>query len=87
MPATFILKGKITDSALGTPVPNALVKIIAGTGTNFGKSAVTKASGRYKMVGVKPEKIILEVSLSYKPKSKMLTVSGNTTVDLTLVKA
>ena len=26
MPATYTLKGKITDSALGTPVPNALVK-------------------------------------------------------------
>jgi hypothetical protein len=86
MAATFTLKGKITDSALATPVPNALVKIVAGTGTNFGKSAVTNATGRYKMTGVKPEKIILEVALSYKPSQKMLTVSGNTTVDLSLVK-
>ena len=86
MPATYTLKGKITDSALGTPVPNALVKIVAGTGTNFGKSAITDAKGRYKITGVKPEKIIVEAALSYKPKGKMLTVSANTTVDLTLVK-
>jgi len=47
---------------------------------------VTNATGPYKMTGVKPEKIILEVALSYKPSQKMLTVSGNTTVDLSLVK-
>ena len=86
MPATYTLKGKITDAAMGTPVPNVLVKIVAGTGTNFGKSAVTNASGRYVMTGVKPEKIILEAALSYKPKDKMLTVVGNTLVDLALSK-
>jgi len=86
MPATFTLKGKITDATLRTPVPNALVKIVAGTGTNFGKSATTNRAGRYKMPGVKPEKIIVEVSLAYKPKEKMLTVSRNTAVNLALVK-
>jgi hypothetical protein len=35
---------------------------------------------------VKPEKIILEAALAYKPKGKMLTVAGNTTVDLALAK-
>jgi protocatechuate 3,4-dioxygenase beta subunit len=86
MPATYTLKGKITDAATGAAVRNALVKIVAGTGSNFGKSAVTNASGRYKITGVKPEKIILEASLAYKPKQKMLTVSANTTVNLALSK-
>ena len=86
MPTTFTLKGKITDAVMGTPVPNTLVKIVAGTGTNFGKSAITNAAGKYKITGVKPEKIILEAALSYKPKQKMLTVSANTTVDLPLTK-
>ena len=53
---TYTLKGKITDAALGTPVPNALVKIVAGSGANFGKSAVTNANGRYKITGVTPER-------------------------------
>jgi hypothetical protein len=86
MPATFTVKGKITDAATGTAVPNALVKIVAGTGTNFGKSAVTSSSGRYKITGVIPEKIILEASLAYKPQEQMVTVSANTTVDLALSK-
>jgi protocatechuate 3,4-dioxygenase beta subunit len=85
MPA-FTLKGKITDAATGTAVPNALVKIVSGTGTNFGKSAVTNASGRYTMTGVKPEKIIVEAALAYKPQDQILTVSGNTTLNLALTK-
>ena len=85
MPATCTLKGKIMDAATGAAVWNALVKIVSGT-SNFGKSAVTSSSGRYKITGVKPEKIILEASLEYKPKEKMLTVSANTTVNLALTK-
>lgn len=87
MPATYTVKGKITDAGTGKTVRNALVKIVAGTGTNFGKSGVTNASGRYKITGVKPEKIILEASLSYKPKEQMVTVSANTTVNLAMTKA
>jgi protocatechuate 3,4-dioxygenase beta subunit len=86
MPATYTLKGKITDAATGAAVRNALVKIVAGSGSNFGKSAKTNSSGRYKITGVKPEKIIVEASLAYKPKEKMLTVSANTTVNLALAK-
>ena len=86
MPATYTLKGRITDAATGLAVRNALVKIVAGTGTNFGKSAVTNSVGRYTITGVKPEKIIIEASLTYKPKEKMLTVSANTTVNLALSK-
>jgi protocatechuate 3,4-dioxygenase beta subunit len=85
MPATFTLKGKVKDATMGTAVPNALVKIVGGT-ANFGKSAITNSAGRYKITGVKPEKIILEAALSYKPKGQMLTVSGNTTVDFSLTK-
>jgi hypothetical protein len=84
MPATYTLKGTVTDAATGKPVPNALVKIVAGAGSNFGKSAVTKSSGRYKIPGVIPEKIILEASLCYKPMEQMLTVSASTTVDFAL---
>jgi hypothetical protein len=85
MPTTYKLKGKITDATTGLAVRNALVKIVGGT-LNFGKSAVTNASGRYTMTGVQPEKIILEASLAYQPKAKMLTVSANTTVNLALSK-
>lgn len=87
MPATYTLKGQITDAVTGDGVRNAMVKIVAGSGTNFGKTAMTNSSGRYKITGVKPEKIIIEASLSYKPKEKMLTLSGNTTADLSLSKA
>ena len=85
MPATFTLKGKIKDSATGAAVRNALVKIVGGT-SNFGKSAVTNSKGKYKITGVKPEKIILEASLAYKPKGQMFTVAANTTVNFALVK-
>jgi hypothetical protein len=81
---TYTLKGKITDAATGLAVRNATVKIVSGAGTNFGKTAVTNASGNYKMTGITPEKIIIEASLAYKPKDQMLTVSGNTTVNLAL---
>jgi hypothetical protein len=87
MPTTFTLKGKITDAATGLRIPNTLVKIVAGTGTNFGKSAVTNASGRYKITGVKPEKIILEAAIAYKPKGKMKVISANTTIDFALDKS
>jgi len=86
MPSTYTLKGKITDSSTGAAVRNAMVKIVAGTGTNFGKSALTNNQGRYKITGVKPEKIIVEASLAYQPKEKMLTVSANTTINLALSK-
>jgi hypothetical protein len=82
---TYTLKGKITDAATGAAVPNALVKIVSGT-LNFGKSAVTSSSGRYKITGVEPEKIILEAALAYTPKDQILTVSANTTVDFALTK-
>jgi Carboxypeptidase regulatory-like domain len=85
MPATYKLKGKITDAATGKGVGNAMVKIVGGT-LNFGKTAMTNSSGRYTMTGVKPEKIIIEASLAYQPKAKMLTVSMNTTVNLALSK-
>jgi protocatechuate 3,4-dioxygenase beta subunit len=85
MPSTYTLKGKITDAGTGAAVRNATVKIIGGT-LNFGKTAYTNSHGRYRITGVKPEKIIIEASLMYQPKSKMLTVSGTTTVDLSLSK-
>jgi hypothetical protein len=86
MPPTFTLKGKITDAATGLRLPNALVKIVGGT-LNFGKSAVTNSSGRYKITGVKPEKIILEAALAYKPLGKMKVISTNTTIDFKLTKS
>ena len=86
MPTTYTLKGTITDAATGAGIPNVLVKIVAGTGSNFGKSVVTSSSGRYKMTGVKPEQIIVEASLAYTPKEQMLTVSANAVVNLALVK-
>ncbi|HEY7291888.1 MAG TPA: carboxypeptidase-like regulatory domain-containing protein [Vicinamibacterales bacterium] len=86
MPPTYTLKGRITDSQTGASVRNAMVKIVAGSGGNFGKTAYTNSHGRYKLTGVKPEKIIIEASLSYQPKEKMLTVSKNTTANLKLSK-
>jgi protocatechuate 3,4-dioxygenase beta subunit len=85
MPPTYTLKGKVKDATTGTPVPDALVKIVGGT-LNFGKSAITNSSGRYKITGVKPEKLIIEAALSYKPKDQILTVSANKTVDFALSK-
>jgi protocatechuate 3,4-dioxygenase beta subunit len=86
MPPTYTLKGRITDAGTGAPVRNATVKIVGGT-LNFGKTAYTNNQGRYKMTGIKPEKIIIEASLSYQPKSKLLTVSGPTAVNLPLTKS
>ena len=86
MPATYTLKGRIKDQGTGAGIKNATVKIVGGS-LNFGKTAITNSQGRYKMTGVKPEKIIIEASLFYTPKGKMLTVSGNTTVNLSLVKS
>jgi len=36
---------------------------------------------------VKPEKIILEAALAYKPKGKMKVISANTTIDFKLDKS
>jgi Carboxypeptidase regulatory-like domain len=87
MPSTYTLKGKVTDAALGTKVPNVTVKIVgADAPANFGKTAVTDSSGKYKITHVEPGRILIEASLSYQPNEKSLTISANTTIDFALSK-
>jgi len=87
MPATFTLKGKVTDAALGTAVPDATVKIVGGEGTNFGKTAVTDKQGKYVITGLNPGRILVEASLAYSPQEKDNTVAGNSTLNFQLTKA
>lgn len=84
--ATFTLKGQVTDALTGRPVQDALVKIVSAAGSNFGKSAVTNASGHYAITGLNPGTMIVEAYLAYLPSDKMLTLSGNTTEDFALTK-
>lgn len=86
MPPTYTLKGKITDAGTGAAIRNATVKIVGGT-LNFGKTAYTNSHGRYKMTGIQPEKIIIEASLFYQPKSKMVTITGTTSINLAMTKS
>lgn len=86
MPPTYTIKGRITDAGTGAGVRNATVKIVGGT-LNFGKTAYTNSQGRYKITGVKPEKIIIEASLSYQPTSKMKTIAGPMTINLAMTKS
>ena len=53
MPAAYTLKGKVKDAALGTPIPNVLVKIVSAAGPNFGKSDVTGAAVK-EILGMPP---------------------------------
>jgi len=84
--ATFTIKGKVTDAALGTPVPNAEVRVVAATGTNFGKKTLTDKKGKFALSGLNPERMILECTLSYQPKEQILTLAANTTLNFTLSK-
>jgi uncharacterized surface anchored protein len=84
--STYALKGKVTDATTGAPVQDALVKIVSGSGSNFGKSATTDSSGRYSIVGLNPGTVIVEAYLAYVPNDKMLTITANTTENFSLTK-
>jgi protocatechuate 3,4-dioxygenase beta subunit len=82
----YTLKGQVTDALTGAPVGDALVKVVSGSGTNFGKSATTNASGHYAITGLTPGTIIVEAYLAYLPSDQMLTLSGNATQNFALSK-
>ena len=84
MPTTCTIKGKVKDAALGTPVRNAMVKIVGGS--PFGKTAMTNSAVNYKITGVTPGRVLIEASLCYQPEEKDKTVSSNTTIDFSLTK-
>ena len=84
--STFTLKGQVTDALTGQPVQDALVKVVSAAGSNFGKSAVTNASGHYAIHGLNPGTMIVEAYLAYLPKDKMLTMTGNAVENFALTK-
>ena len=84
MPTTCTIKGNVKDAALGTPVRNAMVKIVGGS--SFGKTAMTNAAGNYKITGVAPGRVLIEASLSYQPEEKDKNVTTNTTISFSLTK-
>lgn len=86
MPATYTLRGQITDAKTGLPVRNALVKIVGGTSPNFGREAVTNRFGRYRIPGLQPERIIVEATLRYEPTQQMKNLTGDAMVNLALTK-
>jgi uncharacterized protein YfaS (alpha-2-macroglobulin family) len=82
------LSGKVTDKKMGTPVPDADVRVVGGVGTNFGKKAVTDKSGNYKIKNLIPGKILVEATLQYNPLERDKTITtGNATLDFRLTKA
>ena len=84
--AKYTLTGKVTDAVTGAPVQDALVKVVSGSGTNFGKSAITNASGLYSIAGLNPGTVIVEAYLAYVPNDKMMTITANTTQNFSLAK-
>lgn len=84
MPTTYTIRGKVKDAARGTPVRNAMVKIVGGS--SFGKTAMTNAAGNYKIRGVAPGRVLIEASLCYQPEEKNKNVTANTTINFSLTK-
>lgn len=84
--AHYTLSGIVTDAATGAPIQDALVKIVAGSGSNFGKSAITDGSGHYAISGLNPGTIIVEAALAYVPKGQLLSMAANATQNFALSK-
>ena len=84
--STFTLKGQVTDALTGRPVQDALVKIVSAAGSNFGKSAITNATGHYAITGLNPGTMIVEAYLAYLPSDQILTLAGNATQNFALTK-
>ena len=83
-PAKYTLSGTVTDAGAGTPVQDALVKIVGASGSNFGKSAITDSAGHYAIPALNPGTVIVEAYLAYIPNDKMLTITSNTTENFAL---
>ena len=82
------LSGKVRDAKMGTPVPDATVKVVGGEGTNFGKTAVTDKHGKYAIKDLNLGRILVEVSLQYAPLEKDKTIKkAKETLDFKLTKA
>ena len=84
--ALFTLQGQVTDAVTQQPVQDALVKVVSGSGTNFGKSATTNATGQYAIAGLIAGTIIVEASLAYVPNSQMVTITSNMGKNFALTK-
>jgi hypothetical protein len=79
---TFFIFGLVRDRSNGRPLNRMLVKIVGGTGTNFGKEARTGPLGVYIMPGIKPERILIEASGGgFPPLEKDRTIRGNTNIN------
>ncbi len=84
------LKGKVTDTVLGTPVPNAMVKVVGSAGGDFGKTTFTDKHGKYELKDLDAGRILVEVSLAYAPLEKDATIQPNAahnTLDFELTKS
>jgi len=80
---TFKLTGKVTDANLGTPIPDADVRIL-----NLSKKTVTDKKGKYTFKNLNPCRILVEASLAYNPLEKDKTITtSNVTIDFKLTKA
>jgi uncharacterized surface anchored protein len=85
-PALFTLQGTVTDALTNAPVQDALVKIVSASGSNFGKSATTDATGSYKITGLTAGTIIVEASLAYVPNAQQVTITSNMGKNFALAK-
>ena len=82
---SFTLSGKVTDAATGHGLANVDVRIISGSGANFGKHATTNPAGHYDITGLSAGTVIVEAFVTgYTPGDKMLTIVGNATENFAL---
>lgn len=80
-PVYATVSGVVTDSASGSPVESAIVRL--GTGFQF-KYDTTGADGAYAFDSVTGTQTIQVTHLTYATKSSQITISGNVTLDFPL---
>jgi hypothetical protein len=84
-PPTYALSGTVTETAphLSTTLTGVRVEITDGA--NQGRFATTEATGQYQFANLSPGTFSVKAQLdAYDDTTKSVTVSGNTTLNLTL---
>lgn len=84
--SAFVVSGTVTDGQTGAPLANVNVQVMDAKGvTNQGQ---TNSSGAFSIVGVASGTAVVTASApGYQSSSKSVTVSGNTTVSVSLVRS
>lgn len=79
---TFVLTGRVTDSANGQTVPRAVIEVVNGIGS--GLRATTSPNGSYVLYGVAGQVRLSASSDGFATQTEDVTVTGTTARDIVL---